>query len=178
MTHTSFHEDDSPGRLDPRLWRRMLVYARPYRRPALALAFSGIGMAAADAALPLVTGWVIDDAIRGARTALAVHAALYAGVVAVMAAIVWFFIYLAGRIATGFACDVRRAAFAQNVFGMHALRANALGNPLHVQVGFRLADLPVERLNVADVLAVRCWIENVQQDEAAAKNTRQMHRVR
>ena len=114
MTDTEFLDDEYRGRLDVGLWRRVLAHAKPYRREVLGLALSGLIMAGADALLPLVTGWVVDDAVQGARgrALLAGHALLFLGIVLLMCLLVWLFILLAGRIGTGMAYDMRRAGFA------------------------------------------------------------------
>jgi len=90
MTDTEFLDDEYRGRLDVGLWRRVLAHAKPYRREVLGLALSGLIMAGADALLPLVTGWVVDDAVQGARgrALLAGHALLFLGIVLLMCLLV------------------------------------------------------------------------------------------
>jgi len=115
MTEFELHEEEiQGGRLDFGLWRRILVHARPYRRPLAGLAASGLVLAGADVLLPLVTGWVIDDAsgTGGGAPALLAHSLVYLGLVVLFAVLVWFFILQAGKAATGIAYDIRRAAFA------------------------------------------------------------------
>ncbi len=115
MSDFEFQEEDYKKRLDPGLWKRILAHARPYRRALAGLAIAGVIVAAVDALLPRVTGLVID---RG-RPAWSRPAALemlsveYLGLVTLMAGMVWFFIVMAGRAATGFAYDLRRAGFAR-----------------------------------------------------------------
>jgi ATP-binding cassette subfamily B protein len=113
MTTDTLHEDEYSSRFDLGLWRRILRHARPYRGSLVGLCASGMLMAAADTILPRITGWIIDDAtLAGSRSALARNSLLYGGIIAAMAGLIWVFIAMAGRLATGMAHDIRRAAFA------------------------------------------------------------------
>jgi ATP-binding cassette subfamily B protein len=114
MSDHEFQEEDYKKRLDPGLWKRILAHARPYRRPLAGLAVAGVVVAAVDALLPRVTGLVIDEAIQnGPGRRLWMLSVEYLALVALMAGMVWFFIVMAGRAATGFAYDLRRAGFAR-----------------------------------------------------------------
>jgi ATP-binding cassette subfamily B protein len=107
------YEDDKDRKLDLQLWRRILSHARPYRRELMGLAASGLVLAATDSVLPAITGRVIDIATtEGVGSKLWTNSALYFALVSAIAVLIWVFILLAGRIATGYAHDVRRAAFA------------------------------------------------------------------
>lgn len=113
MTYAEHDDDQVAGRLRIGLWRRILGHARPYRRSVAGLAACGVGVACIDAVLPWITGRVVDDAVRAApRRDLWIHCLAYFGLIAATAGMVWTFIVLAGRIATGYAYSVRRAAFA------------------------------------------------------------------
>ncbi len=114
MNDLAFQEEEYRKRLDPGLWWRLLAHARPYRRPLAGLAVAGVVVAAVDALLPRVTGLVIDSAVGKTRGSDLLRYSLdYLGLVTLMAAMVWAFIVLAGRAATGFAYDLRRAGFAK-----------------------------------------------------------------
>jgi ATP-binding cassette subfamily B protein len=78
------------------------------------MGISGFVLAWIDVLLPRVTGLVIDEATtHGLGSTLVARSVQYLGLVAIMAVLIWFFIVMAGRAATGFAYDVRRAAFAR-----------------------------------------------------------------
>jgi ATP-binding cassette subfamily B protein len=114
MSDFEFQEEDYKKRLDPGLWKRILAHARPYRRALAGLAIAGVIVAAVDALLPRVTGLVIDEAVQnGLGPRLWEYCLQYLALVTLMAAMVWFFIVMAGRAATGFAYDLRRAGFAR-----------------------------------------------------------------
>ncbi|MBT8485757.1 MAG: ABC transporter ATP-binding protein [Phycisphaerales bacterium] len=108
-------EDDRPAaQVDWALWRRIAEHARPYRRQLIGLAVSGFVLAGIDAATPLVTGRLIDEATaRGVTTALWGWVAGYVTLVFALCICVWVFIVLAGQTATGVARDLRTAGFAR-----------------------------------------------------------------
>lgn len=114
MSQIELQEEEYRRQLDFSLWRRILRHVKPYGRALLGLAVSGLIIAAIDALLPRVTGLVIDDATQqGPGGDLLRHSLYYFGLVLSMALLIWAFILWGGQIATGFAYDVRRAAFAR-----------------------------------------------------------------
>jgi ATP-binding cassette, subfamily B, bacterial len=114
MSEQLIQEDEYRSRLDLGLWRKILARARPYQKQLVGLAVSGVLVAAVDAVLPRVTGLIIDAATQGRdRADLLRFCAEYFGLVVFMSVVIWYFIVLAGRVATGLAYDMRRAAFAR-----------------------------------------------------------------
>lgn len=107
-------DEEYRGQLDLRLWRRILAHAWPYRGPLACLMGSGLTVAAIDTMFPVVTAWLVDEAMEHGVTArLWWLAALYAGLFVGLATFVYFFIVFAGRIATGVAFDLRTKGFAR-----------------------------------------------------------------
>ena len=106
-------EDDAyQGQIDFALWRRIARHARPYRRPLTGLAASGLIIAAVDVLFPIVTAHVIDEAItRGLTSRMYAFGAAYAALIGAFSFCVWWFIGLAGRVASGVAYDLRRGGF-------------------------------------------------------------------
>jgi ATP-binding cassette subfamily B protein len=114
MDDHELKEEEKFKRINLDLWRRILVHARPYRTPLAGLAVSGFVFALIDALLPRVTGLVIDEATtRGLGPGLLKQSIYYLGLVGLMAFLIWFFIVMAGRAATGFAYDMRRSGFGR-----------------------------------------------------------------
>ena len=114
MSHDHWEDDTYRGQLDLALWRRIAGHARPYRKPLAGLGLSGLVIAAVEVLFPLVTANVIDEASEhGLTGALYGYGAAYAALIVTFSACVWWFIVLAGRVATGVACDLRRAAFGR-----------------------------------------------------------------
>jgi ATP-binding cassette subfamily B protein len=113
MSREELQEEDFKNRIDPHLWRRILTHARPYRGWLAAMGILGVLMAAGDVMLPRVTGLLIDEAMHGEGSrAVRLRVVQVLLLVTGMAILVWGFIVVAGRIATGVAYDMRRRAFA------------------------------------------------------------------
>lgn len=112
-----FHDDDDDDRtrkIDLALWRRVLEHVRPYGRSAALLSLSGLAAAAVDAALPYLTGRMLDAAIAGrALSSLWPLGLAYFVALAVLAGSIWALIVYAGQVATGLAHDLRQKAFAR-----------------------------------------------------------------
>jgi len=107
-------DDEYTGQLDWTLWRRMLVHAKPYTRLLAGMAATGLLVAGVDTAIPVVTGALIDEAVEsGLSSRLWTYAGLYGGFIVALGVSVFLFIWLAGRIATGVAHDLRKAGFAR-----------------------------------------------------------------
>ncbi len=113
MADQGWTEEEFTGRLNWPLWRRVLRHAWPYRRRLAPLALAAVLTAACDAAFNLVTLRVIDLAVSGQRAGLWLCGLAYLGLVVVIGACIWMFIYQAGRCSTGISHDIRREAFAR-----------------------------------------------------------------
>jgi len=112
--HT-LEEDVFTGRIDLALWRKILVFARPYRRLLTALCTMGALVAFFDAGFPLITGSLIDNLYRqqqtGAQARIGAHLTIYAALVVAFAICIYLFIVIAGKITVGVSHDIRKAAF-------------------------------------------------------------------
>jgi ATP-binding cassette subfamily B protein len=111
----TLEEDVFTGRLDLALWRKILVFAKPYRKLLIALASLGALVAFFDAAFPIITGSVIDGLYRHEATGgdphIRAHLAVYAALCISFSFSIWLFILVAGKITVGVSHDIRRAAF-------------------------------------------------------------------
>jgi ATP-binding cassette subfamily B protein len=112
--HT-LEEDVFTGRLDLALWRKILVFARPYTKLLVALGSMGALVAVFDVMFPLITGSIIDGLYArersGADPRLRAHLAAYVALVVCFAACIWAFIIVAGKITVGVSHDIRKAGF-------------------------------------------------------------------
>ena len=112
MADDHHDEDAFQPQLDLSLWRKMLPFARPYRRHLLGLSATAMTCAACDVTLPWVTGRFVDEiTARGAAARLWPSAVAYGGVITTLAVCIYTFIVIAGRITTGVSYDIRAAAF-------------------------------------------------------------------
>jgi ATP-binding cassette subfamily B protein len=109
------NEDSAaPPSVDLAAWRELLGYVLRYRAEVALLVAQAVVTAAVDAALPLVTRRVVDRVLAdGPSASLAGPAAAYATLLVVLAACIFGFIRVAGRLSTRVALDVRLAAFAR-----------------------------------------------------------------
>jgi ATP-binding cassette subfamily B protein len=108
------HLDDETyrGRFDPKLWLNIYRHFMPFRWPIVGLGACGFGVAITETMLPLVTAGLIDTAIAGADFGeLWMFGVVYGVLVITLCAIVWSFIVLAGRVATGIDRDLRSKGF-------------------------------------------------------------------
>src|SRR4051812_33717396 len=92
----TLEEDVFTGRIDLALWRKVLVFARPYRGYLLGLAGMGALVAMFDAAFPLITGSLIDGLYRhsntGANPHIGAYLAGYCALVLAFSVSIWAFI--------------------------------------------------------------------------------------
>ncbi|MEQ8850859.1 MAG: ABC transporter ATP-binding protein [Phycisphaerales bacterium] len=114
MSQTFIHDDEYSGALDLALWRRILGHMSPYRGRLAMLGGSGLLVAGVDVMFPMITGWMIDEAVAsGVTSRLIGLGVIYAVLVVALASCVHIFIGAAGHIATGVACDLRRKGFSR-----------------------------------------------------------------
>ncbi len=109
---TQFKETTYSRQLDIALWKKLLIYLKPYKKQCLLLGFFMILCAGADALYPQFNRVVIDRFVaRGTFEGLGWVAVTYAAVVSLQALAVWAFIRTAGRIEMGLSYDIRKRAF-------------------------------------------------------------------
>ncbi|MFW5995044.1 MAG: ABC transporter ATP-binding protein [Spirochaetia bacterium] len=109
-----FEEQDFTSRLDARLWKRLLSYARPYRAHLAGLAVVMIAVALLDAAYPVMTRIAVDRfVVPGTTKGLGLFASIYFLMVFIQALLVYVLIAIAGRVETGVCYDLRSMGFAR-----------------------------------------------------------------
>jgi ATP-binding cassette, subfamily B, bacterial len=109
---SELEEDVPQGKINWALWRRLAVFMRPYKWHAAGLIAVAMLLAICDVRLPMLSGRLVDAAVAdGATAALARFAIPYAVTFAAIAACVFVFILICGRIACGVSADIRTAAF-------------------------------------------------------------------
>jgi ATP-binding cassette, subfamily B, bacterial len=115
MNTDLIHEEDYHARLDWSLWRKVLRFARPYRRWFTALAAVALLVAGCDVAVLILPGLIIDQVTGQSPAAngsqLWAYGIAYAIVMLLFVACILAFIAIAGVIATGVQYDVRDASF-------------------------------------------------------------------
>src|SRR4051812_16906252 len=89
-------------RIDWALWRKVLVFAKPYRNWLIALGILGMLCGLCDAMLPQITGKLVDlIKSKGTNAPVLKYGFFYVGTIAALATFILLFIIVAGRITTG-----------------------------------------------------------------------------
>ncbi len=105
-------EEEYSGQLNWSVWKKVLGYARPYRRYLAGLIAVAAILAGIDAALLLITRGVIDDAVQNrAEAQLWLWATMYIALAGLSCACFLLLIRLAAKVSTGVAYDIRRDSF-------------------------------------------------------------------
>jgi ATP-binding cassette subfamily B protein len=114
--HDVHQEESYYRRVDPRTWRRLWGYTRPYRPEVFWTAVFAATTAGADASFPLIHRALIDAAAGAAEHGESFSpwpfVALWMGATLVLAGSILGFIRLAGRLRTKIGHDIRRDGFA------------------------------------------------------------------
>lgn len=170
--HT-LEEDVFHGRIDLSLWRKILVFARPYKRLLVALGSMGALVAVFDICFPLITGAIIDSLANHGKTGADPHLsrfiALYSVLIAAFALCIWAFIIVAGKITVGVSHDIRKSAFEKlqelpfsfydrKAVGWLMARLTSDCNTLSRVMGWALLDICWGSIVIIMVCAAMFWL--------------------
>lgn len=112
MTEHAFQEEEFTRQIDFGLWRRVVGHTRPYRGQLIGLGGAGLVVAGIDVLLPLLTAWLIDEAVAGGwNERLYLYGGAYLVLTVMLCLCIWLFITLAGQTSTGIAFDLREQGF-------------------------------------------------------------------
>ncbi|MDD3050213.1 MAG: ABC transporter ATP-binding protein [Candidatus Cloacimonetes bacterium] len=112
MDDSIIKEHEYSGKLDIKLWKKVLSFAAIYKKHMIILAIVMIFIAGIDAVFPILTKDAIDNYIvPGNLNGLKSFAVKYALFVIFQAVNVWFLVALAGKIDMGIVYDIRKASF-------------------------------------------------------------------
>ena len=171
MAEDHLQDDDAfHPRINLGLWRKTLMFARPYRWHLVGLAVQAILCAACDATMPWLTGRFVDEiTAHGAAARLGRIELAYCGVILTMATCIWVFILLAGKITACVSYDIRQAAFAKlqelpfsfydrKAVGWLMARLTSDVANLSRILGWALLDLVWGTFVIAGVAGVMLWL--------------------
>jgi len=113
MSDFKHEDDDAIKPLDLQAWKKLSIYAWPQRFALGGMIAAGLVLAGTESMLPMLTGWIVDDALAGKGDALWWNGLFYFALILINSLLVLFFIRSAGVAATGVANNIRQAAFAQ-----------------------------------------------------------------
>lgn len=107
-----YKEQEFTKQFDAQLWRRLLTYAKPYKKHLILLALIMMAVGGIDVIFPLMTRYAIDHfVIPGTTEGLRVFALGYAVLVGIQTVNVWMLIAVAGKIEMGVCYDIRKIGF-------------------------------------------------------------------
>ncbi|MCD6180982.1 MAG: ABC transporter ATP-binding protein [Candidatus Cloacimonetes bacterium] len=108
----AFQEKNYTKKFDLNLWKKLLVFAKPYHGKMLLLAFFMISMAGVDLLFPLLSKIAIDRFVVPKNLDGLLHFGLiYLLVIALQSINIYFFIKVAGYIEQRMIYDIRQKAF-------------------------------------------------------------------
>ena len=107
-------EEPQQEKIDLKLWREILKFAKPFKRELLTLIAFVIGVALIDAIFPYMSKIAIDRFVVPQTTSgLGWFAAAFAVIVTAQALNVYAFIMTAGKVESGHSYEIRKAGFAR-----------------------------------------------------------------
>lgn len=107
-----YKEQEFTKQFDAQLWKRLLTYAKPYKKHLILLALIMMAVGGIDVIFPLMTRYAIDHfVIPGTTEGLQGFALAYAVLVGIQTVNVWMLIAVAGKIEMGVCYDIRKIAF-------------------------------------------------------------------
>ncbi len=107
-----YEEQDYTKQFSFGLWRRLLTYARPFRRHLIAICVTMILCAAIDVIFPLLTREAIDTfATNGSTQGMGNFIARYLGVLFTQVGCIFCFCFLSGRVEVGMCHRIRQLGF-------------------------------------------------------------------
>jgi ATP-binding cassette subfamily B protein len=107
-----FKEQNYNKKVDLRLWKKLIRYGKAYKKDAILLAIVMFGVAGIDAALPLLTKYVIDYIIIPKELdKLGLFSAAYGVLILIQSVNVYFLIAIAGKIEMGLNYEIRKDGF-------------------------------------------------------------------
>ena len=99
-------------KIDFSIWKRLLQFAKPFRKTIIFLALSMMCVAGVDIAMPLLTRYIIDNFITPQNVSgIPKFATIYLSIIVFQSANIFFFIWLAGKVETGVSYAIRKAGF-------------------------------------------------------------------
>ncbi len=112
MHQSVLQEEVHEEKIDLKLWRQILQFAKPYRRSFIYAITATIVMAGGDALFPYMTKVAIDNFVVPQRTdGLGWFAAAFVLLIVMQSFTVYMFINMAGKIESGITYTIRQAGF-------------------------------------------------------------------
>ena len=107
-------ETEYTKQFDFEVWKKILIFALPYRKYMLYLAVAMMSVAGVDIAMPMLTRYVIDNIVTtGEIHRITPLAIIFISIILLQSFNVFFFIVMAGKVETGVSYGIRKSAFSK-----------------------------------------------------------------
>lgn len=109
---SGFKEQEYNNKFNLKLWKKILHYAKPFKKLIVILGIVMISVAGIDALIPLMTKYAIDNFItQGNLKGLIPFSIFYLVVIIIQVINVWLLINVAGKIEIGISYNIRDKGF-------------------------------------------------------------------
>ena len=109
---SEIREQDYNEGFNTELWKKLMGFAKPYRKNLVIIGAMMIILAVIDVIFPIMTKYAIDNFVIPERLeGLSIFALLYILLVILQSVVVWIFIAEAGKVDTGICYNIRKTGF-------------------------------------------------------------------
>ena len=110
--HSAFEEKEYNKKFDLALWKKLLVFCKPYKKKMLLLGVFMLALAGVDVLFPLMSKYAIDNFVIPQNTdGIMWYGLVFLAIVVVQALNIFFFIDIAGKIEMHLIYDIRKKGF-------------------------------------------------------------------
>lgn len=144
---STIKEQDYNKGFDIELWKKLLVFAKPYKKNLVLIGIMMITLAIVDVAFPMLTKYAIDNFIvprelQGLKTFI-----LWYGLLVICQSVfVWIFIAQAAKVDMGICYDIRKLGFKR-------LQELSFSYFDHTQIGWIMARMTSDTKRLGDTIS-------------------------
>ena len=110
--HSAFEEKEYNKKFDLALWKKLLVFCKPYKKKMLLLGIFMLSLAGVDVLFPLMSKYAIDNFVIPQNTdGIMWYGLVFLAIVVVQSLNIFFFIDIAGKIEMHLIYDIRKKGF-------------------------------------------------------------------
>ncbi|MCL2354047.1 MAG: ABC transporter transmembrane domain-containing protein, partial [Defluviitaleaceae bacterium] len=142
-----FEEQDYDKGFDPKTWKKILQFCAAYKKLFVLLFVFAGGLAVVGAMFPILVGYAVENFVE-ARTleGLPIFIGLFALAIVLQSFFVFAFIYVAGKIETNVATDVREKSF-------HHLQRLSFSYFDNTPTGWIMARLTSDTMSIGHIIS-------------------------
>ncbi len=140
-------EQEYNKRFDFGIWKKLLIYVKPYKKLMIALGFVMLGVAGIDVLFPLMASYAVDNfVVAKSLNGIGTFIIKYAILIVVQTINVWLLIAIAGKVNMGICYDIRKAGFKR-------LQELSFSYYDKTSVGWLMARMTSDTMRLADTIA-------------------------